>query len=40
MEMGFVVAIGFPVVQMVKNLPAYRRPGFDTWVGKIPWRKA
>ena len=25
---------------MVKNLPAYRRPGFDTWVGKIPWRKA
>ena len=24
---------------MVKNLPAYRRPGFDSWVRKIPWRK-
>ena len=23
---------------MVKKLPAmYRRPGFDPWVGKIPW---
>ena len=26
------------VAQMVKNLPAYRRPGFDPWVRKIPWR--
>ena len=25
---------------MVKNTPAMRRPGFDPWVGKIPWRKA
>ena len=25
---------------MVKNLPAIRRPGFDPWVGKIPWRRA
>jgi len=25
--------------QMVKNLPAMRRPGFDPWVGKIPWRR-
>ena len=24
---------------MVKNLPAIRRPGFDPWVGKIPWRR-
>ena len=24
---------------MVKNLPAMRRPGFDPWVGKIPWRR-
>ena len=24
---------------MVKNLPQYRRPGFDPWVGKIPWRR-
>ena len=22
----------------IKNLPAVRRPGFDRWVGKIPWR--
>ena len=26
------------VAQMVKNLPQCRRPGFDHWVGKIPWR--
>ena len=40
--------IGYPpqyswaslVAQMVKNPPAMRGPGFDTWVGKIPWRKA
>ena len=30
---------------MIKNLPAhaegrYKRPGFDPWVGKIPWRRA
>ena len=24
---------------MVKNLPAMRRPGFDPWVGKTPWRR-
>ena len=24
---------------MVKNPPAMRRPGFDSWVGKIPWRR-
>ena len=28
------------VAQMVENLPAMRRPGFDLWVGKIPWRRA
>ena len=27
------------VTQPVKNLPARRRPGFNFWVGKIPWRK-
>ena len=27
------------VAQLVKNLPAMRRPGFDPWVGKIPWRR-
>jgi len=30
----------FLVAQMVKNLHAMRRPGFDPWVGKIPWRRA
>ena len=33
------------VAQLVKNLPAnagdhlQRRPGFDPWVRKIPWRR-
>ena len=32
------------VAQWVKNLPAMqetacRRPGFDPWVRKIPWRR-
>ena len=27
------------VGQMVKNLPALRRPGFDPWAGKMPWRR-
>ena len=31
--------MGFPSVQLVKNLPAMLRPGFDPWVGKIPWRR-
>ena len=38
--------IGYPlqyswaslVAQMVKNLPQYRKPGLDPWIGKIPWR--
>ena len=29
----------FLVAQMVKNLPAIREPGFDPWVGKVPWRR-
>ena len=24
---------------MAKNLPAMQRPGFDLWVGKMPWRR-
>ena len=28
------------VALMVKNRLLYRRPGFSTWVGKIPWRRA
>ena len=27
------------VVQMVKDLSAIGRPGFDLWAGKIPWRR-
>ena len=30
----------FLIAQSVKNLLQCRRPGFDSWVGKIPWRKA
>ena len=26
------------VAQLVKNPLQYGRPGFDPWVGKIPWR--
>jgi len=30
----------FPLVaQVVKNLPAMGRPGFNPWVGKVPWRR-
>ena len=25
---------------MVKNLLAYRRPGFSPWAEKIPWKRA
>ena len=24
---------------MIKNLPQCRIPGFNPWVGKIPWRR-
>ena len=27
------------VTQLVKNLLAFFRSGFDRWVGKIPWRR-
>ena len=27
------------VTQLVKNPPAMRSPGFDSWVGKVPWRR-
>ena len=29
----------FPMAQLLKKLPAMRRPGFHPWVGKIPWRR-
>ena len=27
------------VTQTIKNMPICWRPGFDPWVGKIPWRR-
>ena len=27
------------MAQLVKNRPASGRPGFDAWVGKIPWKR-
>ena len=27
------------MAQLVKNPPKCRRPGFNPWVQKIPWRK-
>ena len=29
----------FLVAQTVKCLPAVRRPSFNPWIGKIPWRR-
>ena len=32
--------LGLPLVaQLVENPPAMQGPGFDPWVGKIPWRR-
>ena len=39
-KQGFLLLFNTLVAQMVKNLPACRRPGFDPQVGKIPWRRA
>ena len=33
------MAKGYLVAQLVKNLPACRKPGLDSWVGKILWRR-
>ena len=27
------------MVRLVKNMPAMWRAGYDSWVGKIPWRR-
>ena len=35
---AFTVYWASLVAQLVKNLPAML-PGFDPWVGKIPWRR-
>ena len=31
--------LGFPCGSASKECPQCRRPGFDPWVGKIPWRR-
>ena len=36
----FNTILGFPDGPAVKNLPALGGPGFNSWVGKIPWRRA
>ena len=36
-------AVAFPIGSAVKNplaIQVCRRPGFDPWVRKIPWRRA
>ena len=33
------VFLGFPGGSVGKSCLQGRRPGFDSWVGKIPWRK-
>ena len=35
-NMGIIIKIGFPGGSVVKNPPAV----WETWVGKMPWRKA
>ena len=27
------------MAQLVKNPPAVGRPGFNPWIGKMPWRR-
>ena len=34
-----VLSAAFLTAQLVKNPPAIRRPQFDSWVGKTPWRR-
>ena len=31
--------IGFPGGSVVKNLPASSGDRFDSWIGKIPWKR-
>ena len=33
------LVMGFPVAQLVKNLPAVQKTRVHPWVGKIPWRR-
>ena len=36
---GWMVAFSAGLKAVSKNLPQYVRPGFDSWVRKIPVRK-
>ena len=33
------MCVAFLVAQTVKNSPAMWEPGFELWVGNIPWRR-
>ena len=35
----YCMLMGSPIAQLVKNPPQCRRPWFDSWVGKIHWRR-
>ena len=39
LEVFKVVAWGFPCGSAGKASVCMRRPGFDLWIGKIPWRR-
>ena len=35
----YCMLMGSPIAQLVKNPPQCRRPWFNSWVGKIHWRR-
>ena len=35
----FIVSLGFPGGSAGKESTCSGQPGFDPWVGKIPWRR-
>ena len=35
-----MVILASLVDQVIKNLPAMRKTGFDPWIEKVPWRRA
>ena len=38
-EEGHTDALAFPTAQLVKNPPTMQETRFDSWVGKICWKK-
>ena len=38
-ELHTTKGLSFPVAQLLRIRLQCRRPGFDPWVGKIPWRR-